>query len=49
MLACILLYYTGWILNYCGMATTPVILLMTVPPCAAFILFYSHQDSRSAI
>lgn len=49
MIACILLYYLGWILYYCGMTSPLVILLMTVPPCAAFIFFAIDRKNLPAI
>lgn len=38
-IACVVIYYVGWALYYHGIAEAYVILLLTVPPCAAFILF----------
>lgn len=35
-----LLYYISWGVYYAGMAITPVILGLTIPPCLAF-LFYA--------
>ena len=49
MLACILLYYLGWILYYSGIAAPPAILLMTIPPCAALILFAIDRKNLPAI
>lgn len=36
---CVVLYYVGWVVYYRGNADVWVILLLTIPPCAAFILF----------
>lgn len=36
---CGLLYYLGWLLYYRGIIHPAVILLLTVPPCTAFLLF----------
>ena len=33
------IYYAGWILYYLGFNNSSVILLLTVPPCLAFLLF----------
>ena len=33
------LYYAGWVLYYLGFTNPPAILLLTVPPCLAFLLF----------
>ena len=49
MVACILLYYIGWGIYYCGITTPFVILLMTVPPCLAFILFAIDRKNLPAI
>ena len=38
-IACVVIYYVGWALYYHGIAEAYVILLLTVPPCAAFILY----------
>ena len=32
-------YYVGWILYYCGMVNTIVIVLLTLPPCLSFIIY----------
>ena len=48
MVTCILLYYLGWILYYRGMTSPLVILLLTVPPCAAFILFAIDRKNLPA-
>ncbi len=37
--ACVVFYYAGWGLYYSGVIGTGVILLLTVPPCLAFVLF----------
>lgn len=37
--SCVLLYYAGWAAYYAGAVGPLVILLLTVPPCAAFLLF----------
>ena len=38
-IACILIYYVGWTLYYSGNVSAVVILMLTIPPCTAFILF----------
>ena len=46
---CVLLYYVGWVLYYAGNTAAWVILLMTVPPCAAFILFAADRRNYPAL
>ena len=46
---CIVVYYTGWALYYIGNASTWVILLMTIPPCLAFILFAADRKNLLAV
>ena len=48
-IVCILVYYTGWALSYIGNASTWVILLLTIPPCLAFILFAADRKNLLAI
>lgn len=38
-IACVVIYYVGWTLYYSGNVSAVVILMLTIPPCAAFILF----------
>ena len=38
-IVCIVVYYIGWVLYYCGNVAPWVILVLTIPPCVAFILF----------
>lgn len=42
---CVLIYYIGWVLYYSGNVNAWVILLLTIPPCLAFVLF--AVDSRN--
>lgn len=45
---CIAIYYIGWVL-YCTANVSPiVILLLTVPPCLAFILFAADRRNIPA-
>ena len=46
---CIAMYFTGWILYYCGITSPIVILLLTVPPCAAFMLFALDRKNTVAV
>lgn len=49
MLACILLYYAGWVCYYRSVTTPAVVLLMTLPPCAAFILLAVARKNLPAL
>ena len=46
--ACVVVYYLGWVLYYCGVVGSWVILLLTVPPCLAFILFATDRKNIPA-
>ena len=48
-IACGLLYYTGWILYYLGFTKPVVILLLTVPPCLAFLFFAIDRKNFAAV
>jgi hypothetical protein len=48
-IACIVIYYAGWLLYYNGVATPWVILLLTLPPCLAFIFFTIDRKNLPAI
>lgn len=46
---CVAVYYLGWVIYYCGNADPWVILLLTLPPCAAFVLFTLERKSLPAM
>lgn len=46
---CILLYFAGWVLYYCGLTHPFVILLLTAPPCLAFVLFALDRKNTAAL
>ena len=48
-IACIALYYIGWVFYYTGNTQAYIILLLTVPPCAAFILFSVDRNNLPAL
>ena len=48
-LFCIVAYYMGWAVYYSGIANAWVILLLTIPPCAAFILFAADRKNWPAV
>ena len=45
---CIVVYYTGWLLYYSGIVGAWIILMLTVPPCMAFILFAADRKNFPA-
>lgn len=47
--ACIVIYYLGWILYYIGITNPWVILLLTIPPCLSFILFAVDRKNLPAV
>ena len=46
---CVVIYYIGWALYYAGIVNAWVILLLTVPPCLAFILFAADRKNFLAV
>ena len=46
---CVMIYYIGWVLYYSGIVNTWVILLLTIPPCLAFILFAADRKNLPAV
>lgn len=46
---CVVMYFLGWILYYAGFINAWVILLLTLPPCAAFILFAIDRKNLPAV
>jgi hypothetical protein len=46
---CIAIYYIGWVLYYTANVNPIVILLLTVPPCLAFILFAADRRNIPAV
>ena len=46
---CVLLYYAGWAIYYCGISSPWVILLMTIPPSVALILYAVDRMNLPAI
>lgn len=45
---CVLIYYAGWVVYYCGISAPRVILMMTVPPCLALILYAADRKNLPA-
>ena len=48
-IVCVAIYYIGWALYYTANVSPTVILLLTVPPCLAFILFAADRKTLLAI
>jgi hypothetical protein len=48
-IVCVVVYYIGWVLYYSGIVNVWVILLLTIPPCLAFILFAADRKNLLAI
>ena len=46
---CIAIYYIGWVLYYTANVSPIVILLLTLPPCLAFILFAIDRKNLPAV
>ena len=49
VIVCTALYYFGWVLYYFGLTNPPVILLLTVPPCVAFLFFAYDRKNYLAL
>ncbi|MCQ2593216.1 MAG: hypothetical protein MJ188_10590 [Treponema sp.] len=45
----VVLYFTGWILYYCDFVNSAVIILLTIPPCTAFILYTVDRKNFIAV
>lgn len=48
-MVCVAVYYVGWVLYYSGIVSEWVILLLTIPPCLAFILFAADRKNLPAV
>ena len=48
VIVCVLMYWAGWILYYNGVANAFVVLMLTIPPCAAFLLFAPDRKNYIA-
>ena len=46
---CVLGYWLAWALYYQGMTAAPVILMMTLLPCAALLLFALNRRNQLAL
>ena len=49
IIICVAIYYIGWALYYTANVSPIVILLLTVPPCLAFILFAIDRKNLPAV
>ncbi len=48
-LAMVITYFIGWILYYNGIVNLIAIILLTIPPCMAFILYAADRKNVIAI
>lgn len=48
-MVCVVVYYFGWVVYYTGIASDWVILMLTIPPCLAFILFAADRKNLPAV
>ena len=48
-IVCVAVYYAGWASYYLGIANSLVIIILTIPPCLAFILFAADRKNLLAI
>lgn len=48
-IVCVAIYYIGWALYYTANVNPIVILLLTIPPCLAFILFAADRRNIPAV
>jgi hypothetical protein len=46
---CVAIYYLGWALYYSSISNFWIILLLTIPPCLAFILFAADRKNLPAV
>ncbi len=49
IIICVAIYYIGWALYYTANVSPIVILLLTLPPCLAFILFAIDRKNLPAV
>ena len=49
IIICVAIYYIGWALYYTANVSPIVILLLTVPPCLAFLLFAIDRKNLPAV
>ena len=49
IIVCCAAYYAGWIFYYNGFTNAAVILSLTIPPCAAFLLFALDRKNYIAV
>ena len=47
-LAMVIVYFAGWILYYNGIADPLVIVLLTIPPCVAFVVYTIDRKNMIA-
>ena len=42
-------YYITWVFYYCGNSSTPVVILLTIPPCLSFIAYLIDRRNYIAL
>ena len=47
--ACVILYFVGWVLYYLGVTSPAVLLLLSLPPCLAFIFYAGARRNLIAL
>ena len=47
-IVCVAVYYAGWASYYLGIVNSLVIIILTIPPCLAFILFAADRKNIPA-
>ncbi|MBQ9659004.1 MAG: hypothetical protein IJV31_09645 [Clostridia bacterium] len=49
MIISVICYFIGWIFYYCGFTNSLIIVLLTIPPCLAFILYTIDRKNVLAL
>lgn len=48
-IVCVALYFAGWVFYYLGITTPAIILLLSLPPCLAFICYAIGRGNLPAL
>ena len=49
MIIFVICYFIGWIFYYCGFTNSLIIVLLTIPPCLAFLLYTIDRKNVLAL
>lgn len=49
MIISVICYFIGWIFYYCGFTNSLIIVLLTIPPCLAFLLYTIDRKNVLAL